>query len=375
MILVYEPWAHEWMHYQFNKNFLEALLLAHKGKPILYYGSQDQILLLQKEIKYENLTFVPIQIPDYTKDSKLVSLHREFLNIKLLSKLTFDTLYITQSLPHTMLFIKLFIGRYNIVFVLHGILENLLKKNKFYQLNYYCRFALKYKQSTRYKYLVLGESIRCNLVKLLPKLTENVVSINHPYSIIDNKAQKEIYNNAISEFKFSMGSVGIGLKEKGFLSIFEVERFLQNNKISNISLSHIGRVDLDLNIKTDVNIPSTNKTLNQSEYEKYVYDLDYVLFFYPKDSYKLTASGAIFDAIMNAKPIIALKNDYFVSVFNEMGNIGYLCDSIEQMNALIYEISNYKKIDEYKAQVQNIKANRYIFTPEYISNKILENTA
>lgn len=57
--------------------------------------------------------------------------------------------------------------------------------------------------------------------------------------------------------------------------------------------------------------------------------------------YKLTASGAIFDAINNKKKIISLDNDYFRSVLGD-SNIGIVCNNIGEMKKVIEEIISGK---------------------------------
>ena len=74
--------------------------------------------------------------------------------------------------------------------------------------------------------------------------------------------------------------------------------------------------------------------------------LDFILFFYNSETYRLTASGTIFDAISRKKPIIALRNDYFEYIFNKFGSIGYLVDSIEEMATLIQHIHSNKEIQQ-----------------------------
>ena len=78
--------------------------------------------------------------------------------------------------------------------------------------------------------------------------------------------------------------------------------------------------------------------LSKKELEDRASMLDFILFLYPKDSYRLIASGAILEAISLKKPILALRNDYFNYLFKKFGDFGYLTDSIEGLISLINTI-------------------------------------
>lgn len=40
-------------------------------------------------------------------------------------------------------------------------------------------------------------------------------------------------------------------------------------------------------------------------------ELDYILYCFPPEVYKYTASGTVFDAVDCERPILAIRNDYF----------------------------------------------------------------
>ena len=61
---------------------------------------------------------------------------------------------------------------------------------------------------------------------------------------------------------------------------------------------------------------------------------------YNRESYKLTASGAILEAIWNLKPIFAIKNAYFEYLFNKFGNIGELFDDVENLSNYLNNLND-----------------------------------
>ena len=80
----------------------------------------------------------------------------------------------------------------------------------------------------------------------------------------------------------------------------------------------------------------------------YMSMLDYVIFLYPKDGYILRASGAIFDAIDNEKPILAIKNEYFNYLFSKYQEIGYLFENTEGIFEYLNNINQQNTSTDYK---------------------------
>ena len=77
--------------------------------------------------------------------------------------------------------------------------------------------------------------------------------------------------------------------------------------------------------------------LSRAEFETHIKGLDYILYLYPTDSYKFTASGAIMDALKMHKPILSLHNDFFDQL---IGNhpIGYMGNAVEDLEQIIRQI-------------------------------------
>ena len=364
MILVYEPWAHEWMHYQFNKNFLEVLLLTYEGKRISYYGSLDQIVLLQKEIKNKNLEFIPIYIPDYSKDNKVCILLNEYKNLRKFSKLKIDQLFITQTLPHTMYFAKRLFRTQHVFFVMHAILDNFNRLSKFYKIDYYTAFAFKYRLHCRnFKYIVLGDSIKHNLINKVGDSKDSIISIDHPYTVLENLAEDSLTD----KHEYMIGGIGVATYAKNSNNIFDLEQFILAQGLFNIHLFHIGKFECQIPNNTLVTLNVTNSLIVEDEFIKQTRLLDYVVFFYPESSYKLGASGAIFDAIMNEKPILAIRNDFLSYIFKKSGNIGYLFDRFEDLAGCVKQISLGAKKEEYQLQVRNLRNAKHLFSPPVVA--------
>jgi len=113
-----------------------------------------------------------------------------------------------------------------------------------------------------------------------------------------------------------------------------------------------------------------DQPLPQEEFETLVHQTTYVVSTAKPDHYSLTASATFLDALAFLKPGIYLRNDYIEYYFERMGDIGYLCNSYDEMVETIRGIiSNFPSI-RYQRQVENIRKGRVIFEPETLAPRL-----
>lgn len=248
---------------------------------------------------------------------------------------------------------KLFPGVKTLV-VLHGELDyiNISDKNdKMYIMKTMLIKGLKSKTPNT-KYMVLGESIRNNFLEHNIVNKDDLICIDHPYIF------REENDNRTLNKKLVLGTVGVANKGKGVQNIFEVAKsFKADIEDNKLEFRIIGKVNDDIKEFTNefVKYRISNDLIPEDEYRISISNLDYILYFYPTNSYKLTASGAFFDSLYVEKPIIALRNDYFEYYFKKFGKIGYLCDDIDDFIKTIKNVKDNLDIDEYNEQIKNIK--------------------
>lgn len=194
------------------------------------------------------------------------------------------------------------------------------------------------KIATSTYFFVMGGAIYGNLAKLLSAdKMAHFCQIDHPY--IFNPP-----NSTVPHTTLNIGTVGVLNHLKGGDSLCVLADMLKQNNITNVRLSVTGRIfcPKETLLARGILLPSNggNAPIDQQEFTSRIEELDYILFFYEKDSYKLTASGAIMDAIDRRRPIIAIKNDYFTYLFDKFGEFGYLVEDIQEMVELIDKITN-----------------------------------
>lgn len=222
----------------------------------------------------------------------------------------------------------------------HGELELLLPRKKklgylaaFLRLNTRCFFLKKDRRvNSKLNFIVLGDVILENLRRVVPKvLHARFISLDHPYHFGDR-----IYEKKLKRDFYNIGTVGVMSRFKGGEDLSYIARNIDLNKYH---LSVVGSVEVDFRkVFTDLGIKMHNTYIPRAQFEIEIAKLDFILFLYPIDSYKMIASGAIFDAIRMEKPIIAIRNDYFNYLFEKFAPFGYLADSKEELVDIIKKI-------------------------------------
>ena len=116
------------------------------------------------------------------------------------------------------------------------------------------------------------------------------------------------------------------------------------------------------------------KYLDRTTFENELLKLHFAIFFYPATEYVFRSSGAITDAIALGIPIIALKHPYFNYLFSKGGDIGYLCDSYEDIVKVVNKLitTNILQTDKYKQQTFNVKKLHSIFNLDYVGADLKE---
>ena len=198
-----------------------------------------------------------------------------------------------------------------VILGIHSELESLTRPEKrFWLPQFWFPKSLRIQTKNLYP-VVLAKNIVCQAEKRQIS-TANWIAIEHPYTFPEI-AEK----NTGKTDCFIVGAIGAASSSRGTHHIFELaERFKEDIANGRIRFRIIGKVFPPLleYITAAVEIPKLDGFTDKGEYDHAVSELDAVLFFCPCDSYQLTASGSIFDAVRYNKPIIAYDNPYFRSL-------------------------------------------------------------
>jgi len=254
-----------------------------------------------------------------------------------------------------------------IIVICHGELECLLDENndgftKKMLASYFLNKKIHI--SNNVFYLVLGDSILKYIREIVDdEKQKHFVSVDLPCIFNDTYVHNEFKNDE----KIQIGTIGVMAYEKGLEDLLFLDRMF---KSSSINLSITGQIYNGLEMVAHSNIDYPNKRgefLSRDKLNQRLSRLDYVLFLYSSQSYKLTASGALQEAINWDKPIISYKNQYFSYLFNKYGAFGYLVENKEEMVSLFSKIENGDLSDTF-----DLRVIKKALSPESIAQEIMK---
>ena len=337
-----------------------------------YYFYLNLNIYLREILESNNkkIEFMEINVPPQSQ-SNLKRFPLEFKVVKnvfqISDKINADKILFSSITSPTLIAIKILIRRFKdikTIVIPHSILEVL----NFWipliptETIFWFKFWISFFNTPYLNYLILGPSIKEELIQKIPNLERYLYSTNLPFFFKNNKIKKYKKNDVL---KF--GYLGVGRKSKGIDLFLKLANDVPKE---NSKFIIIGPIIDGPYVTNSVYVPSPELPLNEEKYEKYIKDIDYAILLYNEDSYTLTASATLFDAISHLKPIIALRTPFFEYYFNKMGDIGYLCNNYEEIKELITNIIDYQHIDRYIIQQKNILTGRNQFRLDKLAEKL-----
>jgi glycosyltransferase involved in cell wall biosynthesis len=202
--------------------------------------------------------------------------------------------------------------------------------------------------------IVLEKSICANLVKELPSLKHRIFTLPHPVAAPVNV---ECTENDTARSPVFFGFLGVSSKDKGFDRFCEAAKDVKLKYPGKALFHTIGKLATDSgDIDTSfLDLKPLENFLDRAQYEEQLKRLDYCIFPYKADSYRLTASGAILDAVAWLKPVICSKTALTESLFKEYGDIGYMYDLNSSLTDTLLEVILEQNERRYAQQVDNLK--------------------
>jgi glycosyltransferase involved in cell wall biosynthesis len=216
--------------------------------------------------------------------------------------------------------------------------------------------------------LVLGDSIRAELVSQVPQLRERVGSIRHPYFFDDTPASALPASGPLT---FSY--LGLVDELKGFPTFVDLAGVIAPASSAAVFDLIGGKRGGEPGFAgPHVKVYAEVGPIPRDVYERQLRELTYAVFPYDASYYKLIPSGSVMDALAAGKPFIALRNSQFEEMFQVMGDIGHLVDDADQMKQLILDIVNapdrYRQ--RYAQQSRNILEKRDLYGPKAVGEQL-----
>ncbi len=361
MIIICEPQCIGFEHAGFNSVLMKTVEKAF-GEDILFLGEETHIERVKDimgadgKINYEVIDVPPREQPD------LGRLRNEFRLTKdvfiLADSLSCERLIFSSITRPGLISVKYYIRKFRKVQVLvipHSLLDKINELPLSRNFIFYFKFWLKFFNSKQLTYLLLGKTIKDELVKELPSIGEYTGYVDHPFffktfELDDSYMDKELV----------FGFLGVGYRRKGIEDFIKLSKHVKvqgyTKKVKFILAGFIAESDME--IEENPFLTASRTPLKQDDYFKYLEKINYALFFHKAEDYRFTASGVFFDAISYLKPIIALKNPFIQYYFDLMGDIGYLCKDYKEMEQVVMNIIENPDKKRYQKQQLNLKEGR-----------------
>jgi hypothetical protein len=387
MIIVSELYREGEEHVPINASLLCMLSKIYSDQPVVFWSSTShsnavQRFIESKGISLQNVTFqqvaslhIGLPISSYMKKVMCEILNVKRLHSTIRHLQPAQVFYLSIS-PFTSCVFHKFIydNSYRARIVLHGDLE-FIRLNTTRLRNYLGRcLRMAFRSASKnLSYIVLDHLIKKNLVKTGLINAGRIISLPHPYIFNDHFLNYNDENAPVIP-PVHIGMIGVASMEKNSQLLFGLADRLRNECLSGkVIFTIIGKNEniSDAYQNEYVEIVGKEGMVTRPVFEQQIGSIHFSIFFYSNEAYQLSSSGALLDAIEFEKPLIALRNDLFESIFSEAGEIGYLCNSVDEMYDLIIRFSGGNMdIDRYNSMKGNMRKYKSNTTLDILSKQL-----
>lgn len=209
--------------------------------------------------------------------------------------------------------------------------------------------------SSRIEFIVLENSIldtACSL-GVVPEARTHV----WPLAIPDREVW--IRHRRPDPSRLRIAFLGSAKRAKGFADFANITRRLATRNCG-YEFSLIGGLQDEFSTENLAHIQIPAGFLNRAEFLRRLYDVDYICMPLNQNTYTLTVSGAILDAIAALKPVIALPTPAIRDLFR-LGPVGFLCEDLSSMEAVMGDVgllANPERYEEFRSNLERERRSR-----------------
>jgi len=378
MILVYEPQCIGFEHTEINAALLIFLTKAKPNATLAFFGDTEHLSCVKSSMVAlgfsdcaKRIDWRPISVPSRKTSliyRSLIELYRIFSISSVFNrKCAIDACIFLSATSATLLGVRVIqhIIATPTYLVLHGILESILNKpNGLIKYLIWFKHYLPVNERANVRYITTAGFIKMNLIKQIPSLHGRVFELDFPYIFEEVRSQASQVKPAQVDdqnLPITITSAGVGSINKGTHDFFNVAKSLCQLPATSVQFVYAGRLadgELKNNIPACVRAIVDEDMLTPAKYQEVLLRTDYLVFFYPADSYKFGVSGVFLDAIKYEIPIIGIDNDFFKFCTDTIGKVGWLCNDANEIEKRIKEIvanPPQQDLTEIKANYKRFK--------------------
>lgn len=390
MIYIVEAFVEDYLHVLANVNIIKIFDKVFEEEPIVFISPEKHNAQVQKyfDIEQEGISFQSVDnlriIPSNIFKRIFLILSRIYRDFKILRSVfkkckPEDKVVITHIYFPSLVLVKLLKKVYPKVVtfsVIHGDVEYVYypttTEHKIVGFFHELMFKISAKN---FYYLFLTPASKQILVETNKIEKSKLFAIDLPTFPNENKFEK---TKSVAGRSIKIGHIGSAGVRKNVQLFYDLaSQFSTDINKGDLEFSNVGVLETSIEpflnplIKNYVN-DEINRPLHREMYDKKISALHYAVFFYGKNDFILRSSAAFFDAIYYEKPLIVVRNAFFEDVFDREGEIGYLCDNLEEMRILINNLIKQSEVftEKYLMMVQNIRKYKLKLSIENISSTL-----
>lgn len=217
-------------------------------------------------------------------------------------------------------------------------------------------------------YIALGDSIAATLRAASPRLSRQFRTLELPVLWASSTAVLRAFPTGPIRFGF-FGSAAH--PAKGYATFLRLASEVASQPGS-AEFVLVGSIPPRL-ASPEVTRPLSGfstEPLSDHDYNQMAAGLHFVIATGSPLHYRLRASATFLDALSHVKPGIYLRTPYVEHYFRQLGDLGYICDSYEEMRNLVLRLATDFPAKRYQEQCANILAGRQLFDPVFLAPQL-----
>jgi hypothetical protein len=383
-IILCEPQCWGFEHSAFNAALLQTALIAYPDAELVFMGEAEhlagarEVLVregcpVHERIRWQEIRIPPRTLTGWRRLTSEVGWCRQVLQA--VRNVQVKALLIC-SIAETGLFVlKSMLQAHRlpmpVIATLHGVLASVEQPQprRLWNWPIHLRQILRLPHPKQLTYLALSESIRAAVSEAVPCAASHFRAVDPPYFMPSVADTFEL--GAVIRF----GHFGVARDHEKNFGLFSrlaeevAPRFTQR-------LVEFLAVGFREPSPSNVTPPRawvkglSRAPLSAEEYGRRAQRVTYAVGLADPMHYRLVVNASFLDAMSYSKPGIYLRNPYIECYFNRLGDIGYLCDSYDQVRDVVLSVLREFPCERYRQQRANILRGRRIFEPEVIAPQL-----
>ena len=212
---------------------------------------------------------------------------------------------------------------------------------------------------------MLEDSIRAALADDMPA----AAAVTDVLPLPINLTELALVRDAVFQPPLRIGLVGQATEAKGITPFLALAREFGALHPDKVAFHVVGRAvpgDDMRRFAPLAEVPPTSQ-LPREEFLQRLARLHYVCLPLQGGYYNLSASGALIDAITWLRPVIATPVPIVRDMFSRFGDIGYLCEDIEEMRDVVASLIEAPDPGRYAQQVEAMRQLRDSRLPDALA--------